>query len=614
MCGIAGWLSFESEPHEQRHVLERMTETVACRGPDARGVWTDRHVGFGHRRLSIIDSAGGGQPMTAETAEGRIAITFCGEIYNHDELRAELRARGHHFSSRSDTEVILRGHMEWAECLPQRLNGMFAYAIWDGRTETLTMVRDRLGVKPLYYFSLGDGVVFGSEPKVLFAHPRVPREVDIDGLRQLFVFVKTPGHGVWRGVHEVRPGTSVTMTRRGCSERVYWTLTAEPHIDDFPTTVQRVRDLMDDIVRRQLVADVPCCTMLSGGLDSSAITAIAAEQLQSAGTPVRTFAVKLPGAPETFVADAIRQTPDAPFAREVATHLKTDHTDVELDPAHLARIDVRRATIDARDCPMWMGDVDHSFYLLCQRIRSECPVALSGEAADELFGGYDDCFQPDVVAAPMFPWIAHHAGNQRAPSLRMLTPQFSRALDTLHYLRDSYNAAIASAPRLPSDAPAERRMREIAYLHITRFLPLLLDRKDRLAMATGLEVRVPFTDHRLMEYVFNVPWEMKTHGGREKNLLRTAVADKLPVSVAQRRKSAYPSMRTVAYAAELQRQARELAGRKTHDVFAMFEYATVATSAALDVTQLTPSHVQLLERVLDIGTWLDLKKPTVRAL
>ncbi|MFB7511227.1 asparagine synthase (glutamine-hydrolyzing), partial [Streptomyces broussonetiae] len=325
MCGIAGWYSPVRDLALERATAEAMTDTMALRGPDAGGVWLRPRVALGHRRLAVIDLEGGVQPMAVDADGGEVALTYSGELYNFRELRSELRRRGHEFGTASDTEVVLRSYLEWGDAFVEQLNGIYAFAIWDGRTQRLLLVRDRLGVKPLYHYRLGDDVLFGSEPKAILAHPEVSRTVDLAGLREAFSWIRTPGHAVWRGMAEVRPGTVITVDRNGLREHTYWQLEAAAHEDDTDTTVERVHELLSDIIRRQLVTDVPRCTLLSGGLDSSVITAFAQRELGTSER-IRSFSVDFVQHGERFTADRFRDSPDAPFAREVAERSGTLHT------------------------------------------------------------------------------------------------------------------------------------------------------------------------------------------------------------------------------------------------------------------------------------------------
>jgi asparagine synthase (glutamine-hydrolysing) len=610
MCGITGWVSFDRDLTRHRADLDAMTATMACRGPDAEGSWLDRHAALGHRRLAVIDIEGGTQPMSVRTDDGTVVITYSGETYNFTELRGELRRRGHQFRTRSDTEVVLRGYLEWGEAVAERLNGMYAFAIWDTRVDKLVMIRDRMGIKPFYLSPTSDGVLFGSEPKAILANPLAERAVDLDGLRELFSFTKTPGHAVWCGMGEVLPGTVVTVDRSGIREHRYWTLQTRTHTDDQQTSIATVRSLLDDIVARQLVADVPRCVLLSGGLDSSVLTALSAAQLSGHGEQVRSFAVDFVGQTETFTPDDQRATPDTPYAHEVATHVGSRHQDILLDHTALADPAVRRAVVTARDFPGGLGDMDASLYLLFKAIRGHSTVALSGEAADEIFGGYRWFHQPEVQAADTFPWITYLA-RLRTQGSDPLNADLTAALDLPSYIHDRYADAVAEVEPADGETAHERRMRVICYLHLTRFVRLLLDRKDRISMAVGLEVRVPFCDHRIVEYVYNTPWSLKTFDGREKSLLRAAATDLLPSSVLQRVKSPYPSTQDPLYASALQQQAKELLA--TDDpVFELVNRRWLDNATQQDPTTMPTDVRHGIERTLNLSTWLDIYHPQLR--
>ncbi|MCP3797910.1 asparagine synthase (glutamine-hydrolyzing) [Allokutzneria sp. A3M-2-11 16] len=596
MCGITGWVAYRQDLTTERDTVVAMTETMICRGPDAGGAWFARHAALGHRRLSVIDIDGGAQPMVA-TRDGEVeaVITYSGEAYNFTELRAELTRRGHAFSTSSDTEVVLRSYLEWGAGLVDRLNGMYAFAVWDPRSEELLLVRDRLGIKPLYYYPTADGVLFGSEPKAILANPLAKAVVDAEGLAESMSFVKTPELAILGGMHEVRPGGVVRVSRSGLRKSQYWQLEAREHTDDLDTTIGTVRELLDDIVARQLIADVPLCTLLSGGLDSSALTALAAKSLD---VPVRSFSVDFAGYTENFQADEFRGSPDAPFVTDVAKHVAAEHTDIVLNNADLLDDGVRKAVLRARDLPISMGDMDISLYLLFQEIRKRSTVALSGESADEVFGGYAWFHNEKAVNAPTFPWLAMHFTGERPDLLR---DGVAKKLDLGGYIQQRYAEAIAEAPKLPGESGKEARMREISYLHLTRFVNSLLDRKDRMSMAVGLEVRVPFCDHRLVEYVFNAPWAMKTFDGREKSLLRAATADVLPQSVVDRVKSPYPSTQDTGYDAALHERVSTLLHAGTSRAFEL-----VAPDKARRLLDRGSSAVarRQLELILTLDGWL----------
>ena len=607
MCGITGWVAFDRDLAQERALIDAMTETMSCRGPDASGVWSDQNATLGHRRLAVIDIPGGAQPMSVSTPNGDVAMVYSGEVYNFKELRDDLVKRGEKFATSSDTEVVLRGYLQWGEALADRLNGMYAFAIWDSRVRKLVMIRDRMGIKPFYIYPTPDGVLFGSEPKAILANPLAKRIVDKDGLREMMVQVKTPKHAVWKGMREVEPGTIVTVDQNGVRERTYWRLESKLHADDERTTVARVRALLDDIVRRQLVADVPECVLLSGGLDSSAITALSALELAE---PVRTFAVDFVDQAQNFTPNDLRPTMDTPYVHEVSEHVGSDHTDIVLDHNQLADLDIRRKVVRARDLPMGIGDMDASLYLLFKAIREQSTVALSGESADEIFGGYRQFHDPAVQKTDAFPWIA--IGNSPVDGAgELLTPALRSALDLDTYVNDRYTDAVAEVTRLEEEDEFTHRMRVMSYLHLTRFVRILLDRKDRMSMAVGLEVRVPFCDHRLVEYVYNTPWSLKTYDGREKSLLRGAARDVLPESVVQRVKSPYPSTSDPRYGAAIQAHAKDLFGSGDDLLFSLIDPAKLQHLIGLDPHNLQPVERTSIERVLDLSVWIDMYRPTI---
>jgi asparagine synthase (glutamine-hydrolysing) len=560
MCGIVGWADFDRSLIGEYATIRAMTATMALRGPDDEGVWLDERVALGHRRLAVIDIRGGVQPMTAER-DGTVTavLTYSGEVYNFRELRTELRGYGHTFRTDSDTEVVLRAYLQWGDSFVERLRGIFALGLWDCERERLVLARDRMGVKPLFYRPTEHGVLFASEPKGILIHPGVTTEVDADGLRELLTHFHSPDRSTpYRDVFDVRPGHLVIVDRDGLRQQRYWALRTHEHPDDLDTTVRTVRDLLESTVAEQMVADVPLCTLLSGGLDSSTITTFAA----GAGSGVRSYAVDFVGQTENFRPDAVRDLPDAPFVHDVVAHIGSDrltHQDIMLDTTMMMDPLHRTSVLHANDMPSPMGDMYQSLYLLFRAVREHSTVALSGEVADEVFGGYWWFHNQDAVAADTFPWLypRHPAAGGGNPIVEMLDPDLAALLDLPGYQADRYRDALAEVEHLPGDDPLERRMRELCYLAQIWWVPFLLDRKDRMSMAHGLEVRVPFADHRLVEYVYNVPWSMKFFDGQEKSLLRAAVTDLLPKSVLERRKSPYPSTQDTRY----ERMLRDRAGQ-----------------------------------------------------
>lgn len=438
---------------------------------------------------------------------------------------------------------MLRAYLQWGVDFVDRLNGMFSIAIWDTATEELLLVRDRLGVKPLYFYPTRDGVLFGSEPKAILANPLVTARAGTEEMCDALLFLRTPGRVPFQGMQELKPGHLLRVARDGITESRYWQLEARPHTDDLDTTIGTIRELLEDIVPRQLVSDVPLVALLSGGLDSSTVAALA--QKHGPGQ-LGTFAVDFTGHTENFRADAIRPSADGPFARLVAEHIGSDHRTIMLDRTRLLDPDTRRTVLASWDLPFNFADLDVSLYLLFAAVREHATVALSGEAADEVFGGYLWFTDPGARAADTFPWLKLGAHRGLDPK-QLFHGSFIDGLGLTGYTDSRYREALAEVPTLDGESAEDRRSRELTYLTLTRWLPILLDKKDRMSMATGLEGRVPFCDHRLVEYLFNIPLDMKRYTGEEKALLRAAASDLLPENVVRRKKAAYPSIQDPAY-------------------------------------------------------------------
>ncbi|PSR26940.1 MAG: asparagine synthase (glutamine-hydrolyzing) [Sulfobacillus thermosulfidooxidans] len=553
MCGIAGWIDWQQDIRAYQSSLDAMVQPLTCRGPDGSGTWVTEHAAMGHRRLVVIDPEGGMQPMSRREGRRVYTIVYNGELYNYRELRQELISMGYSFASQSDTEVLLTAYIAWGHESLSRLNGIFAFAIWDAAEQTLFLARDRLGVKPLFYAPLHQGILFGSEIKAILAHPQMPHRVSREGLAEVFALgpARTPGHGVFDGLYELRPGEYLEYKRGRISIHRYWQLVSHEHPDDVFTTRQTIRDLLEDTVKRQLIADVPVVTLLSGGLDSSAVTALAVKAFKDEKRgPLKTFSIDFVDMEKHFKPTAFQTNLDAPWVNRVSEYLGTIHSRIVLDTPDL--VDNLVASLHARDLP-GMADVDTSLLVFARAIKQQATVGLSGEAADEIFGGYPWFHHPDAIEAHTFPWA-----RRLQDRVSILSNEFVHYIRPFEYTQQRYQEALDEVPRLAGESRSAARIREISYLTLTRFLPTLLDRKDRMTMAVGLEVRVPFCDHRLVEYVWNIPWAMKTQGEHRKVILRQAMEGILPDDVLWRQKSPYPSTPNPSYFARMREQLTDI--------------------------------------------------------
>lgn len=531
MCGIGGFVDYERDARRGGPILHGMKRTLTPRGPDAEGTYFDEDAALVHRRLIVIDPEGGKQPM--HSPDRNTIIIYNGELYNTPELRTELMSRGHEFVGHSDTEVLLHAYLEWKTDAFSRLNGIFAFAIWEKRERRLTLCRDRLGVKPLFFAPIRNGMTFGSTIDTVLCHPEIEPALDEDGLRTLLLLgpARPPESGVFRQIKSLLPGHFAVLTPENFTDHVYWQLEAHEHEDDLPTTVARTHTLICDAARRQLVSDVPLACFLSGGLDSSILSMLAAKDYAARGETLHTWSVDYRDNDKYFTKSIFQPNSDDSYIDQMVDFLGTHHHRVVLEPEALCAA-LLPAT-DARALP-GMADVDSSLLLFCAAVkRGGTTVCLSGECADELFGGYPWYHREEILFEDTFPW-------SRSVGLRLglLTPDAVRNGE--EFVRQHYRDTCDRAPKLSSDDKKAARMREMFVLNLDWFMATLLDRKDRMSMYSGLEVRVPFCDHRIVEYAYNMPWDFKSLEGREKGIVRRAFADELPKEIVYRKKSPYP--------------------------------------------------------------------------
>ncbi len=470
MCGIAGWIDYNEDLSRQHNIMNAMNEKLIARGPDAGGFWFSEHTALAHRRLAVVDPVGGSQPMVKQYADKTWVITYNGELYNTYDLRCELECRGHSFTSNSDTEVLLVSYIEWgAECV-NHLNGIYAFGVWDDSKSRLFLARDRFGVKPLFYAVRGSSLIFASELKALLAHPLIKPEIDSEGLAEIFALgpSRTPGHGVFKNIFEIKPAHYALFSHNGFFADRYWSLESRPHTDTEENTIEKVRFLVKDTIERQLVSDVPICTFLSGGLDSSAITALAAGYFKRSGQGrLNTYSIDYTDNELYFKPSSFQPNSDAPWVKRMSEEFGTQHHYITIDTPQLVQALVD--SVKARDLP-GMADIDSSLWLFCREIKKGATVGLSGECADEVFGGYPWFHREDALSADTFPW---------SRSIDERTKFYSEALkDTIkaeQYIQRRYSETISEVPRLPGEESLEARRREIFYLNITWFMSTLLD-------------------------------------------------------------------------------------------------------------------------------------------
>ncbi|REJ08425.1 asparagine synthase (glutamine-hydrolyzing) [Halobacillus trueperi] len=535
MCGIVGWIDAAHKTEEKASILDRMATTLQHRGPDDYQKWIEGPAAFGHQRLIVVDPAGGKQPMIRKARDEEYILCYNGELYNTEDVRDQLKAKGWTFQSHSDTEVVLVSYMEWGTACVDYMNGIFAFSVWEKKRERLFLARDRLGVKPLFYSDRGDGVMFASEMKALLAHPEVSSAVDSNGLHELLSLgpSRTPGEGIFQEINEIRPGHRAVFEHGKLKIDRYWNVESAPHEDSFDETVARVRELFMDASQRQLVSDVKLGTFLSGGVDSSAITAVAAEKYkQDQLGALQTFSIDYKDQEKFFKKNAFQPDRDEAFINLVSAQNQTKHSVMEARTEDL--VSRLKRAVELRDLP-GMADVDSSLLWFCEEIKNHVTVALSGECADEIFGGYPWFYRKEDKERKGFPWI--RSLNERVSLVRQ---DLKGDIDIEWYMLKRYQETVAETPLLAGEDEDSKKHRQMSYLNMNWFMQTLLERKDRMSMGASLEVRVPFSDHRLVEYVWNVPWSMKFHNDQEKGLLRQSLRGILPDKVLFRKKNPYP--------------------------------------------------------------------------
>lgn len=600
MCGIAGLINLN---HSGR-VLNDMLDTMRRRGPDATGIYKNNNCVLLHSRLAIIDPENGKQPMTLRWNNKHYVLVYNGELYNTQELRQELIKLKHIFTEHSDTEVVLHAFAQWGEACVDRMNGIFAFAVWDEQEDRLFLARDRMGVKPLFYKQHDSGFLFASELKTILKYPTVNAEIDKTGIMQIIMLGpgRLSGSGVFKGISEVKPGFCGVYEKGKWKCRQYWHLKDAEHTDSFSDTVEKVRYLVTDSIKRQTVSDVPIGTFLSGGLDSSLISAVCADALRERGDRLKTFSLDFENNDRYFVPGKFQPDSDNRYIGIMEETIQSDHHWTVLNPDDLM-ISLKEAVV-ARDLP-GMADIDGSLLQFSKDIRKHVKVALSGECADEIFGGYPWYRDPEVRAVEGFPWAQNSIQRSSLLLRHIIEPKIAR-----EFLGEVYQDAINDCDILPNCDPVERRMKQMVNLNQNWFMQTLLDRKDRMSMYSGLEVRVPFCDYRIAEYLYTVPWHMKDHGGVEKGLLRCAMDGVLPKEVLWRKKCPYPKTYDPTYYELVSKVLQHLLDRSDVPLFQIVHKEKLAEFLSGDGEW--PWYGQLMKRpqtiayMLMINMWLEI--------
>lgn len=557
MCGIAGLLSANIDLRERLPLIERISRSLKMRGPDGSGEFIKPYAALIHRRLSVIDPEKGKQPMQF----GKYTIVYNGEIYNTEELRNELKTFGYKFETHCDTEVILKAYHKWKEKACKKLNGIFAFAVWDDEEKELFLCRDRIGVKPLYYAEKDGLFAFASRIKSLLLIPEITSEVDQNGLSEIFMLgpAKTIGTAVFKDISELPPASYMIYSDGKAIIKEYWKLEAKEHTESENETIEHTRYLVNDAIERQLVSDVPLCTFLSGGLDSSIISRVASDYYKKHSNTLNTYSVDYVDNDKHFKSSIFQPNKDSDFIDMISDYIGSKHHNIVLDNKEVANALVESTY--ARTLPGFT-DVDSSLLLFCREVKKNHTVALSGECADEIFGGYPWYHNKDILFEKTFPW-------SRSTDVRKSILKDGLISNGEEYVHNRYIETVNKTSYLDTDSKTEKRMREMFRLNLDWFMQTLLVRKDVMSMESSLEVRVPFCDYRIVEYAYNMPWSIKSLDGREKGVLRKAFEDVLPYEITWRKKSPYPKTHNPIYFKEVCKMTEGVLADKSTPLYEM---------------------------------------------
>ena len=613
MCGIAGFVNLKKDISSYKNLLSQMTDELYKRGPDEEGHYLKEHVALGHKRLIVIDPDGGKQPMIERYSFGEYVITYNGQIYNTKELKQTLSENGFVFNTNSDTEVLLKSYIHYGNNVVHHLNGIFSFAIWNSSTEELFLARDHFGVKPLFYTILNDNFIFASELKAIFKFPNVLKILDKQGISELFGIgpAHTSGFTVYKNIFEIKPSHFAIYNKTGLHIERYWKLKSKPHTENFEDTCSHLKYLIDDSINRQLVSDVPLCTFLSGGLDSSILTKLIGNYRKSNGlSPISTYSVDYVDNDKNFVKSDFQPNSDNYYINLMTENSYSTNQKVVLDTPALA--DALEDAMIARDVP-GMADVDSSLLLFCKQVKQEHTVTLMGECADEIFGGYPWFFREDALKSGTFPWSIAVSERQH-----ILNPSIAEKIDLKNYIDYRYNESLAEVETLDSDSIETAEKRKISYLTINWFMQTLLERGDRMGMYSGLEIRVPFCDYRIAEYMWNVPWEIKALNGREKGLLRYVFKDVLPKEIVERKKSPYPKTHNPTYLAKVKSMLSEIMSNSNAPINSLLNRDYILEIIETDGKAFSRpwfgqlmTGPQLMAYLCQVNMWLEKYKPII---
>lgn len=612
MCGFCGYVNYNERITDDK-IINKMNKKIFKRGPNEQNILIDKNTALAHSRLSIIDVKYGSQPMQIEHNDNLYTIVYNGELYNTSDLRNDLLEKGYTFKNNSDTEVILASFIEYGKTCVNLLNGIFSFAIYDKKNNSFFFARDRLGIKPFFYTNVNNTFIFASEIKAILEHPEVNLVVDKESLLELIALgpAHTPGKTYFKNILELKPGFCATLTKDNFILEKYWDLETKECHDTEKDAIDKIHYLVTDSCKRQLVSDVGICSMLSGGIDSSILTKIANDNIQN----LSTYSIDYLNNDADFVSNSYQMTKDSDFVKIMKDYLKTNHTTIKIDNNYLFEL-LDNALI-ARDMP-GMADIDSSMLAFCMEISKDYKVCLSGECSDEIFGGYPWFYRKHLVEHDGFPWALSE--NLRD---NLIKDNILKKGELKEYIDTAIKNTLCNVKHLNKNDKYENRFRDINYLTVKWFMNTLVERTDRMSMQTSLEVRVPFADHRIFEYVYNLPAKLKlglNHSNEpvEKYLLRKAFEGEIPNEILYRKKSPFPKTYSPSYLNLVENRLKSIIldkNSKIHEILNTNYITSLIDTHGSNLKEnlfgQLMTYPQTLAYIIQINEWLEKYNPKI---
>ena len=530
MCAILGWIS-QNDLNKEKDKFKRMLEFMTMRGKDNTDYYLKNNIMLGHKRLAIIDLENGNQPMTYND----YTIVYNGELYNTKQLKEELLDKGYSFFTNSDTEVVLKGYICYKEKIMNKLEGIYAFGIYNDKDKSLFLGRDRLGIKPLYYLNKNKNFIFSSMIKPILESKIIKPILTKKEIGELLALgpSKKIGSGIFKNIKELRAAHYLIYKKGKIKIKRYWNVKDKKNNDTFEEASNKVKNILTDAIKDQMVSDTPIATLLSGGIDSSIITAIVADTLKKENKILTTYSIDYEDNNKYFKKNSFTVSLDEYFINLMSKKYHTNHKYKIISQKELAKY--LEKSLTARDYP-GMADIDSSLLWFSEQISKDYKVILSGECADEIFGGYPWFYRSELNERKNFPWINNLDYRQKLLNKNL-------KINLKKICKKEYKKTIKELPR----HDRKNKYKKLFYINMTHFMTTLLDRKDRMTMGATLEARVPFSNTKLVEYLWNLPFEYKYKNNIEKYLLRDAFKDILPNEVLNRKKNPYPKTHNPTY-------------------------------------------------------------------